>query len=264
MTDDEVFARWQERFDRILTELTYVFENRRKFRDIQTMFQTNERLIKIGSQPWEWMLGHWGRDTVMAIRRELDDNRNTISLGAILDEMAERPTVLTRRRYFSFAPVSADVERVLNEQFDRYGIVSPTADRMDDHIAPAGIQADRMAMMDAAGEVLEYANRLIAHRTPINEMPMTVGDVTRAIDAMEPVVKKYFVILTGNTLLGIEPTNMGDDWKEVFTFPWYEPRVEALGNGPPFAGVVADRKASVAEGARRFFGNWSAACTLGR
>jgi hypothetical protein len=88
LTDDEAFARWQERFDQIHKELMYLMTTRRKFEDIREMFNKNERLNKIGSQPYRWLLGIWGRDAVIAVRRELDDDKNTICLGTLLDEMA--------------------------------------------------------------------------------------------------------------------------------------------------------------------------------
>lgn len=223
MTDDEVFARWQERFDRILTELHYVFENRRKFRDLQGMFDTNKELKERGSQAWEWLLGHWGRDVVIAVRRELDDDRNTISLGALLDEMSERPQVLARKRYLGFLKPTDDnwLTRNFNEGFDAYGIVK-VADTKDDYLDPKGVLQDRRALNDAAAPVLEYANRLTAHRTPVGKLELAVGEVNAALDAIEPVVKKYYPLLTGNSLDGLEPSQMGDDWKDMFLFAWHQ------------------------------------------
>lgn len=226
MSKDEVFERWQQRFDRILTELMY--PTRRKFWDIQEMFKTNEKLYAIGSQPYEWILGIWGRDAVMGIRRELDDDRNTIALGSMLDEMTERPQVLNRRRFLSFLRPNEEeyIIRVNNEAFDNWGTVKRSGGSLEDYLDLAGIKADREALDATAKPVLEYANRLVAHRTPIDKLGLTIGEINKAIDAFEPIVQKYHVILTGKALAQIEPSNVGDDWKEVFTFPWYIPRMQ--------------------------------------
>lgn len=225
LSNDEVFKRWQDHIDLILTELMYLFENRQKFRELQQMFQDNKRLNEIGSQPYEWLLGHWGRDAVIAIRRELDSDRNTVSFGALLDEMAERNNVLTRKRFLG--PLGEPgAEKFLvdtnNQTFDSWGVVSRTSNSLEDYLSSDGITADRILLNKAAAPVLKYANQLVAHRTPVGTLPMTVADIHTAFDAIEETFKKYFVIVTGRALVDILPSNVGDDWKDVFTFPWYE------------------------------------------
>jgi hypothetical protein len=147
MTSDDIWKRWAERVNAIHVELAFVFANRRKFLEVQQMFQKNELLSQIGSQPYQWILGHWGR-------------------------------------------------------------------------------ADRQALNKAAKPVLDYGNQLIAHRTPIGRLPLSINQIHDALDTIEPVFKKYFVILTGSVLSEIEPTNVGDDWKETFKFPWYVGPIE--------------------------------------
>lgn len=222
LTDDEIYARWQERFERVKLELHHLFSMRRKFCDIQGMFQENERLNSIGSQAWEWLLLIWGRDAVVAVRRELDDDSNTISLGRILDEMAARPQVMTRRRYMAHMKgVEPDLASLNDRYFTSLVVMRPGSDPMDDHLDPDRIRADRKGLNAAAKPVLEYANRMVAHRTPVDKLDMTVQDIHDSLDAMEPVVKKYYVLLSGSALSNVEPVDVGDDWKEAFTFPWH-------------------------------------------
>ena len=223
LTDDEVYVRWQERFERVRLELTFLFSVRRKFRQVQAMFNDNKRLNAIGSQAWEWVLLLWGRDAVMAVRRELDDDTNTISLGTLLDEMATRPDILTRRRYMAHMRDGDEtLVRLNDEAFTKRGIIRSGTDKMADHLDPAAIRADREGLVSAAKPVLEYANRMVAHRTPVEELGMTVEDIHVALDAMEPTVKNYHVLLSGSALTAIEPTEVGDDWREAFTFAWFD------------------------------------------
>ena len=219
-SNDEIFKDWQERFERIHTELTYVFANRRKYRDLQEMFQTNENLRRIGSQPYEWLTGHWGRDAVMAIRRELDGQSRTVSFGALLDDMAERNNVLTRKRFL--APMKSTdpyLIRVNNQLFDSYEIVSRTSRADEDYMSADGIEADRKSLNVAAAPVLKYANQLVAHRTPLKPLPLTVGEVNRAFDAIEAVFKKYFVMLTGSLLKLLNPRIWATTGETCLPFP---------------------------------------------
>ncbi|HUE89219.1 MAG TPA: hypothetical protein VMO26_24340 [Vicinamibacterales bacterium] len=222
MTADDLFRRWQERIERIRNELHYVFSTRRNFRDVQDMFRNNKQLNDVGSQAYEWLLGIWGLDAVMAVRRELDPDSNTVAMGTMLDEMAARAPVLTRRRYLSFAPDHEPMRlQILNRLFDGYGAVRPNDDRMADHLSPDGINGDREQLEQAAAPALEYANQYIAHRTPIDDPTVKVSDINDAIDSLEPVFTKYYAILVGPALTALEPTNIGDDINEAFKFPWY-------------------------------------------
>ncbi|MGE0815972.1 MAG: hypothetical protein AB7O28_06140 [Vicinamibacterales bacterium] len=219
LSPDDIFERWKERFERVQLELTHLFEMRRKFRDIEAMFTENARLNATGSQAWDWLLTLWGRDAVMAIRRELDDDTNVISLGTLLDEMAERPDVVTRRRYLAFIPADKLwLVEANDREFTRRGVIRPTADPLDDYLDPAVVRADREGLESAAEPVLEYANQMVAHRTPAKSLAVRVKDIHRALDAMEPVLQKYFVLMEGRSLVQLEPANLGDDWKDVFTF----------------------------------------------
>jgi hypothetical protein len=140
--------------------------------------------------------------------------------------MASRPKVLTRARYMAFMKKSEQFLIDLNDKaFTKRGIVKPTANPDEDYMDPAVIKADRKSLNTAAKPVLEYANRLVAHRTPITEkLEVSVKQINDAISAFEPVFQKYHVILTGSALMRLEPYNQGDDWRKTFTFPWYVKR----------------------------------------
>jgi AbiU2 len=97
----DLYTRWQGHVKRIYTETVYIFTTRYKFREIQDMFRKNKELNKIGGDVYEWLLGIWGRDVLMAIRRELDTQSGTINLVHLLREIQDRPDVLTRRRWLA-------------------------------------------------------------------------------------------------------------------------------------------------------------------
>lgn len=218
LTDDEVWARWNERMTRVRHELHYVFSTRKKFRDVTATFENNDDLKAIGGEVYQWLFFMWARDIVIAVRRELDSDTNAICLGRLLDEMAQRPKVITRRRFLDGIPEEDFKFKMLSVTFDGHGVVK-AADAMDDNLDPAGIANDRKHLLKVAKPVLAYANQLIAHRSETEEVPITLGEVNGAVDEIETVFLKYYAIINGPALMGLEPSIIGD-WMKPFRIPW--------------------------------------------
>lgn len=220
LSDGKVWTRWKERMKRVRHELHYVYSTRRKFNDVTSLFQNNEKLKSIGGEVYDWMFRMWARDIVIAIRRELDSDTNTVCLGRLLDEMAQRSKVITRARYLGDIPEDDFKYRMLWQTFDGFGIVrqSDTAP-LTDSLDPAGIAADRQRLVRVAKSVLAYANQLVAHRSETEHVPVTLGDVNRTVDAIEEIFIKYYAIIVGPSLMGLEPSLIGN-WMAPFEIPW--------------------------------------------
>jgi hypothetical protein len=220
LSDEDVWARWNERMNRVRNELHYVYGTRRRFNDVTGLFQRNEKLKTIGGDVYEWMFRMWVRDIVIAIRRELDDDTNTVCLGRLLNEMAQRPKVITRARYLRGIPADDFRYRMLWETFDHYGVTRQSATApLSDYLEPAGIAADRNRLLKVAKPVLAYANQLVAHRSETERIPVTLGDVNRTLEALEDIFTKYYAIVVGPSVVGLEPSII-HDWMEPFTIPW--------------------------------------------
>ena len=174
---------------RVKHELTDVFSTRKKFRDVTAMFETNKDLNAIGGVVYEWLFRMWSRDIVIAVRRELDNDTNTVCLGRLLDEMSQRAQVITRRRFLRDIPESDFMFHILSETFTKHGVVKAgaLADPMDDYLDPAGIAEDRKRMAKIAKPVIAYANQLVAHRSETEQIKVTLGDVNRSVDEIEKV-----------------------------------------------------------------------------
>ena len=185
------------------------------------MFENNLELKAIGNEVYQWLFFMWARDIVIAIRRELDDDHNTVCLGRLLDEMAQRPEVITRRRFLNGISKDDFKFKMLSVTFDSHGVVK-AQDTANDYLDPAGITSNRKHLMNVAKPALDYANRLIAHRSEIEKVAVTLGDVNRSVDEIETVFRKYYAIINGPALVGLEPSMIGD-WTEPFRIPWVRP-----------------------------------------
>jgi hypothetical protein len=71
-------------------------------------------------------------------------------------------------------------------------------------------------------KIVLYANKMIAHRTE-EQRDLTLAEIHGAMDFIEDMFKKYYVILTGRSLMQAEPA-VQFDWMEPFTIPWIRPR----------------------------------------
>jgi hypothetical protein len=80
-------------------------------------------------------------------------------------------------------------------------------------------------LLNACEPVATYVSKFIAHRTPIEELSLTVAQVDTALDAIEAVFQKYMTMLTGRSVTQLEPA-VQFDWQNLFTYPWIEPRLD--------------------------------------
>jgi hypothetical protein len=69
--------------------------------------------------------------------------------------------------------------------------------------------------------VVNFVNKQIAHRTDV-QIALKIEQIDFAMDAVEEVLKKYYVLLSGASLISAEPA-IQFDWESVFTFRWIEP-----------------------------------------
>lgn len=227
MGAEDLYARWQAHIERIKSETTYLFTIRHRWREVQRLFSENHELGACGGDVYEWLLGMWGRDAIMGIRRELDDQEGTINLVNMLHEMEARSEVLNRARYLGHLRPedSAFLVRSMNRDHDGFGAVSRVGGKRnpdDDYIAPERIAADREDLQDKTRTVFQYAQRMVAHRTPADHMELTVLQINEAVDAIEPVLQKYYCILTAKSLLQAEAA-IQHDWMAPFALVW-QPR----------------------------------------
>src|SRR5688572_29774392 len=100
LSDDQLWARWQEDIDRIKHDTYELFSSRRTFRDVAEVFRRNARLQATGGHLWDWMRVCYASYVVMRVRRETDEQGNTVNLNQLLEEMEARSDVVTRARYF--------------------------------------------------------------------------------------------------------------------------------------------------------------------
>jgi hypothetical protein len=221
MPADVLFERWQAQIERIKDETTYLFTTRFRWIEIEKMFISNPELNRIGGEIHRYFLGLWARDAIMGVRRELDDQEGAINLRNLLHEIEARPEVLCRRRVVSRVKEEW-LRPIISKQFDADGATCPLSGSRepdDDHISPTRTRADRRSLEANTKDVFDYAQRMVAHRTPIDGLELTARQINDAIDVIEPILQRYYRLLVGPSLVGATAA-IQYDWMEPFTIPW--------------------------------------------
>ena len=227
-----LWLEWRDDIQRIKRDIHELFSSRRTFREIADVFRQNERLQSVGADLWDWMRVCYASYVVMRVRRETDDQGNTINLSQLLREIEARPEVITRRRFFEMLDLDQDSylvainEKYFTEEWTSADTRTDPDDPGSDHVHTARVAADRTALRDAVDRVVEVANRQVAHRTRVDVQVLSIPEVDEAFDAIERVLKRYYVLLRGATILRAEPTPQFDT-HAVFTFPWIDPETRS-------------------------------------
>lgn len=226
MPADELWAEWRRDFETIKKDTHYLFRERRTFRDVADVFRKNNRLRAVGGHLWDWMRASWVSHVAMRIRRESDEQANTVNFNQLLREIEARPNVATRGRYFAMVNLGPDkdwLRPMLEESFTRLWLSEgvPPSTNPEDHVDGTRVAADRERLQQAADRVIDVANQRVAHRTRVDVKSLTVPEVDAAFDAIEETLKKYHLLLNGASLDSAEPTPQYDT-HEVYTFPWLE------------------------------------------
>jgi hypothetical protein len=171
MPADDLYVRWQQDIAIIKNSTVHLFTSRVRFREIARWSRENPAFRdepESANDVFPWLTLLWGHDTLLALRRELDETPTTVCLKQMLHEMEARAEVLTRRRYLShIQPTDGPhISEIMNRDFDRWGAVRPvgTGDPLDDQLDPRLIRADRESLESGAAEAVEYANRIVAHQ----------------------------------------------------------------------------------------------------
>jgi hypothetical protein len=212
LSDSEQWDAWQRLLEEIHTELLFAFRNRYVFREIMGMFQKNDTLKADGGFVWEYLRLTYGHYQAMGVRREADRGSNVMNLSQLMYQMSHRPEVMSRKRYKAHFPADTVIpEQMQDEQFTN---MCGSGDYMD----PKIIKKDRRRLERDCKKVVDYANKMIAHRST-EKRELTLVEIHTAMDAIEAVHKKYYVLLTGGGLVTVTPA-IQFNWEKVFMIPW--------------------------------------------
>jgi hypothetical protein len=204
----EKWTRWLE--ERIRSEVITMHWHRAVYREVGEIVRENANLPPSGF--FTFLASAYGTTQAVAVRRQGEVNPRVVSLGTLLDEVANDPVRLTREWYLSMR--DADDARHASRDFDYW------AGEDGEHVQPERVRADLATLETAVRPIRGYVDQHLAHsdQRPRPDLP-TFDALHSAIDTLGGVFNKYSGLIRASSWATLEPVAQ-DDWLGIFRVPW--------------------------------------------
>lgn len=230
MTLAEEWQDWCSRFDETEKGVQRLFHDRYIWKTILAMLDANPSVAR-GGFGEHWLGWCYTTTQLIAIRRECDNDKNSIGIGRSLGHLAGNPRIATREWFEQQIRLRARPDRESWElaqadaRFD--GFAAPGQPFIDAALVRRDI--DDLATLIAT--VNAHTTKNLAHRDDITRAPSTApivtwGQLDAAIDAIGRLHKKYYKLRNPGKSLGGPTPVISPGWIEMFGSPWMPPGFE--------------------------------------
>lgn len=205
LSDTDLHADWVTWIQRAYDELIRQGWRHKMFRLMRGIYEQNADLRANGGFFLNWAADNYVAASAMALRRELDDQHGSQNLYHLLQEVRQRPEVVSRRKHRETWTGNSEYWTA-DKAFDQLPIIRVAANPDGDHIDPDVVAIDLRTLRSQDG-VIEHIQTTIAHRAPMRagaEVP-TFADLHAAINVVREVFSRYYLILTHASVTSFEP-----------------------------------------------------------
>lgn len=193
----------------------------------------NPEVKDVMSYFWDFQFDLYVKAQAGAVRRQADVNAQVASLGQLLTEIAETPTLLTRDRYLDRwgAGEEDEGERQYWQRAGRRVWSEHYAGRIGDHLDPFIVEADLTELRDESEKVRRYVDKYVAHLdanvmsrgstadSPVDDLLPTLNEVHDGIDLIGRLFRRYHGLFSSAEILDLTPI-IQHDWEAVFRVQW--------------------------------------------
>lgn len=207
--------KWESWLKTICQEIVHLAASRQIYTETVKIILANEHLPK-ENHFLDFLQEWYVHSIVMGLRRQLKTGDGNVSLAGLLKDIAGASHLLSRERFVSLVSKDGRGKKQPNATFDKYA--GEGAQSLD----PQQICEDLRKFKDIAAKCEEYADRLVAHRDKrgVSVVP-TYKDLDDALTFMDELLKKYFLLIRGDTLARVRPV-FQRNWKVIFKQPWIQ------------------------------------------
>ncbi len=216
--------KWQREIVRIRTAVVRLLDHRRWNRIYEEVVRANPRLHP-GIPVLDYFRNVYADYAVMAVRRQVRPDRDSVSLAGLLEDLAANSTLITcawTRQLYEQPLASGEryPQHMAHTLAD--GTFAQFADSTGDRLDAALVIADIDRLKAATIKILEHGDRVVAHDDKRAASGATFDDLNAAVDTIEEVTKRYVLLLTGESMLQMTPIDASNSIS-VFRFPWIDP-----------------------------------------
>lgn len=207
--------KWLRWLDIIQKDAEDLLDKRHIFSRYIEIIKGNQNIQEPSDFHW-WVRDNYVASIAMGIRRQVDIDKDVITLGKLLTEIQETPQVITKQWH-----------RTLYKNLG-----SGWADKAFEDIAgsgnffdPAVAERDLKKLADLAEKISKFADRTIAHKSRQPIPIVKFRDLDVFIEEFEKMLIKYILLFTGSGYVGILPTRQYD-WEKIFYHKWIDTEVK--------------------------------------
>jgi hypothetical protein len=217
-SDNPKFQKWLIWIEKIHKDTESMLVNREIHKQYLEIVKGNK---EIQSPPdfHEWTIRNYGSYIVMAIRRQLDNDNDVVSLKRLLTELKKSPQLLTKQWFRTLYSNPVNNMPIPMEAFADGDFETHAGKK--EYFDPLIAETDLLKLETLSKAITHYANKQIAHRTNI-KVTLTFSEINNFIEELEAIVKKYILLFTGSGYTSLVPVYQYD-WELIFTKVWMKP-----------------------------------------
>lgn len=156
---------------------------------------------------------------IVAICRQIDRDQDSRSLINLLYEIYDNAEEITKKWF-------ASQYKTIGEEYGKKNFKENFGNL--EHVDPAIIYADIGNLIFYTKEIKRFRNKRVAHLDKNKEIKFDIdfSTLNKAIDLIERIINKYYLLLTGDDLGSLLPANIlcfrddGSDEENIFCAPW--------------------------------------------
>jgi hypothetical protein len=236
---DPRIEKWRRWFEQGITNDIYTMHLERfAWKRMEEIVNGNSAVKGTESYLWEFLFNTYAKTQAIAVRRQADTDDQVASLGRLILEVGETPTLLTRDWWLSLWSEDGDGDDPYWQRVAEDAWAEHYAGEVGDHLDPAIAAIDLVELREGSQTVKEYVDRNVAHLDarmisssdgPPTATPpdaptrrgsnLTLNEVHDAIDLIGRLFQKYGHLLTAASWAELTPV-LQHDWEAVFRIPW--------------------------------------------
>jgi hypothetical protein len=208
--------KWTRWIDRISSEVVSSLVDREVYDQWSAVVRDNPKL-DVNSRFMSFVWSSYFDKQVLVVRRQVQRNKQSISLVRLLHEVAEYGPHLTREAFVTSytKPEFRDTWREGHRLFDTF------AGRGGKHVSAVRVQADVARLVRLSRGLHYLSDKWLAHSDTRRRLPrLGFRQLDRSLDALYATWRRYHVLVRRGPINADPKFLAGSDWQRVFDIPW--------------------------------------------